>query len=508
MITANLVEQTSGRGLSDNFLSLGRVLSEERWADYCNDPEIPIAEDATRYGLACMLENLDRFLGQLDETTRAVAIGDFQKYAFPLVRAIFPELVANSLVSVQPMLGPTSLIFYLDFVYGTNKGSVRRGDTAFSAVARGPNNPSYTSPNVDEEQVATGDGTTVAFTANISFTPIVPSSIVITDGIQVVTDNGAGGVTGDASAGSVNYANGSLAVTFSSAPSSGTPITVSYTYDMEANPLLPEMDLVLQSTPVMARPRKLKTKWSLEAAFNLRSLHGLEAEVELTSAVGSEIRFEIDREVILDLQKLAGAGSVFWNKDLPQGVSFTEQKLSIIDTFVTASNLIHKTTGRGTATWILGGEGVANVIETLPGFVPTPGLPSGLVKGVYRAGRLNGRWDFFKDPFYTDNFFMMGYKGMSFLEAGYVYAPYIPLYTTPTIVLDDFIARKGLATQYGKKAVNPLFYVTGEVDRGLALETKAGVAAGTISSSGQAVLTHGSAKEDLGLATGRGVFGI
>lgn len=506
MISTVLTE--SGQGLGDNFLSIGRYLAEDRWADYCNDPEIPVVEDTTRYGLACLLENLDRFIQNLDETTRATSIGDFQKYAFPLVRAIFPELVANSLVSVQPMLGPTSLIFYLDFVYATNKGSVRRGDTAFSSIARGPSNPSYTSPNIDEESVGTGDGATQAFTANLSFTPVVPGSVVITDGVSTVTDDGAGGVTGDASAGSVNYANGAVSVTFNTAPASGVALTVSYSYDMEANPLLPEMDLVLQSTPVVARPRKLKTKWSLEAAFNLRSLHGLEAEVELTSATGSEIRFEIDREVILDLRKLAGSGSVFWNKDLPSGVSYTEQKLSIVDAFVTGSNLIHKSTGRGTATWLLGGEGVANVVETLPGFVPTPGLPNGLVKGVYRAGRLNGRWDFFKDPFYADSAFLMGYKGQSFLEAGYVYAPYIPLYTTPTIVLDDFIGRKGLATQYGKKSVNPLFYVTGEIGRGAALERTAGVAAGTISSSGVALLTHGSAKDDLGLATGRGVFGM
>jgi hypothetical protein len=430
----------------------------------------------------------------------------FQKYAFPLVRAIFPELVANSLVSVQPMLGPVSLIFYLDFVYGSDKGTVRRGETAFSSITRGASNPSYSSDSIEEESIGSGAGST-SLSATLTYTPVVPGTVVITDGTQVITDTGAGTLGGDGT-GTIDYNTGVVSGTFSLAVPAATPITGSYKYDMEANSNIPEMDLVLQSAPVVARPRKLKTKWSLEAAFNLRSLHGLEAEVELTSAVGSEVRWEIDKEIINDLQRFAAAGSVFWNSDMPYGVSFAEQKLSFVDALVTGSNLIHKATGRGTATWLLCGESVANVIETLPGFVANPGLPNGMTKGVYRAGRLSGRWDIFKDPFYDDKSFLMGFKGQNFLEAGYVYAPYIPLYTTPTIVLDDFIGRKGLATQYGKKAINPLFYVTGQIGTGVELERKAGLAAETLSASGKALITHGDAKGTLGKTTGKGVFGV
>jgi hypothetical protein len=106
---------------------------------------------------------------------------------------------------------------------------------------------------------------------------------------------------------------------------------------------------------------------------------------------------------------------------------------------------------------------VSSIVETLPGFVATPGLPNGLTKGVFMAGTLNGRWSMFKDPFYDDDKWLMGYKGSTFLEAGYIYSPYIPLYTTPLIVLDDFIGRKGMASQYGKKTVNPRFYAKGQI---------------------------------------------
>src|SRR5262245_3644872 len=125
-------------GLVTSFLHVGKVLAESKWKNYCFDKRLPIHDDITRAGLAVLLENTKRYFAGLDETTRALSIGDFTKYAMPLVRAIFPELVANSLVSVQPMLGPTSLVFYLDFVFGTTKGKVRRGDTAFSSVVRGP----------------------------------------------------------------------------------------------------------------------------------------------------------------------------------------------------------------------------------------------------------------------------------------------------------------------------------------------------------------------------------
>lgn len=498
-----LVEELNAAGVHDNYLSVGSYLSRNKWGHICEDAEAPIESNETRSGLAVMLENTERFIKRMDETVRAVSIGDFQKFAYPLVRAIFPELVANEIVSVQPMLGPVSLVFYMDFVYGSDKGRVKRGDTAFSAIARGPNNSSYTSPQIDEEVIGAGGAN--SFTGvTLSYGPVVPGSVTITDGVQIINDDTNGSFIGDVgSAAAINYATGSLSgstTMFAATPAAGTTITATYSYDMEANPNIPQMDLVLNSSPVTARPRKLRTNWSLESAFNLRSLHGLEAEVELTASVGAEIRFEIDREIIDDLKRMAGAGSVYWNRTHSSNISFTEHKLSIIDAFQTASNLIHKVTGRGRASWIICGENVATIIETLPGFVATPGVPSGLQKGVYKAGRLNSQWDVFKDPFYPDNFFMMGFKGMSFLEAGYVYSPYIPLYSTPTVVLDDFIARKGLATQYGKKAINPLFYVTGEIGTETALAAKAGVATSALES-------HGSAAALLNLANGRGIFG-
>jgi len=480
-----IIGEKSGLPVLGKKDSIGKYYAD-KYSAYCKG----VKNERTRGDLGILLENEKRWM--LNEETRGINIGDFQKYAFPLVRAIFPELASASLVSVQPMLGPTSQVFYLDYVYASSKGRVKAGTKAFDSVQLGPSNPNYSSDKIDEEQVGSGDGAdTTPTLTNMSFLPVTPGSVVITSSdvpAQVVTDDGNGNLKlGASTVGTVNYSSGAIAITYGTAPALG-PILATYSYDLEAQPNISEIDLVLSSAPVFAKIRKLRSKWSVESAFNLRSLHGLDIETELVAALGSEIRYEIDREVINDLtaivpsttQAFPGQGNLIpaWSQSkvfnpadgfvaatgaTDTGVSYTEHKLSIIDAFINGDNRIFKSTGRARATWLLCGISVANIIETLPGFVSTPGLPNGLTKGVYKSGVLNTRWDIFKDPFFNDNLYLMGYKGSSFLETGYIYAPYIPLYATPTIMLDDFIARKGLATQYGKKSVNSLFYAKGQI---------------------------------------------
>jgi len=112
-------------------------------------------------------------------------------------------------------------------------------------------------------------------------------------------------------------------------------------------------------------------------------------------------------------------------------------------------------------TWIVAGLQAASVIETLPTFVGAGNKAE--VDGVSFLGTLNGRYKVYADPHYPVDEFLVGYKGDQFLRTGYIFAPWIMLYSTPLIVLDDFIARKGFASMYGKKVVNNLYYVKGNV---------------------------------------------
>lgn len=425
--------------------------------------------DWQRYGLAVLLENTRSFFESMDETTRLVNIGDFQKYAFNMVRALFPSIAAHNFASVQPMHGPVSLVFYMKFIYNLTKGSAVAG----SDVIENPNED-YSSEYIDVEQLDVGDGATAQYTGNMTFVPVKPGTVQLTSVVAAagvtVTDDGNGNLVGDVGAGStIDYSTGAYDVTFSGNVDLGEAVNATYEYDMEANEVIPELDLTLTSAPVTALPRKLRTRWSVEAQQDLKNLHGMEAEIEQVAGITSELKFEIDREVVRDIKNIAQNSVTAFSRTPPTNISFTEHKLLFVDKLNEASNEIFDSTQRAVGTWVNAGIQVCNVIESLPGFV-SMGKPQNS-RGIYKTGRLNGQWDIWKDPTYpgaTRNTpnplgYLMGYKGENMWEVGYIFAPYIMAYTTPTVMLDDFIGRKGIASRYGKKAIDGRFFATGSV---------------------------------------------
>lgn len=423
-----------------------------------------IEDNNIRRNTAVLLENTRDYFQNLDETTKLVNVGSFEKFAFPLVRVVMPSLVSNELVSVQPMQGPTSLVFYLKFLYDNSKGTAVAGTDMF----QNPNRH-YSSEEIDSENIGSGDGATVAFTPTLAYTPVKPGTVRITATISAaeveVVDDGNGALTGAslASAGTIDYTTGATSFTFSTAPDNATDILCDYSYELEANTQIPRVNLSLTSTPVQAKKRTLGANWSLEASADYKTLHGVDAEMDLLAGMTSELKFEIDREVVEDLKRLASNTiATAWSATAPSGVSVTEHRLSLVYEFVKASNEIYSTTGRAEGTWIVAGKNVVNHIEALPGFVPSGQSLVGL-RGVYKSGTLNNRWTIFKDANYSDDAYLVGYRGVNMMETGYIYAPYIPFYTIPTYALDDMVGRKAIASRYGKKMVDGGFYCTGTV---------------------------------------------
>ena len=439
---------------------MGKQLAEGHWR-----PLVESIEDkSTRELTAILLENERRYIGNLEEDVRIQSIGSFEKFVFPIVRAVFPNLIAKDIVSVQPMTGPTSLVFYLDAVYGTTKGSVTAGDTMFSARKGHLADDQYSSEFVDGELFQAATATTaVSFTLGFHSARPGTFSAAYEDGTGAVTvsDNGVGGLVGTGgagiSAGTINYATGAVAWTAGSNLS--VDVTGSYYYNSEGSDQIPIVDINLSSVPVRAIPHKLRARWSVEAATNLKAIHGMDAESELVALLSEKIRWDVDRRVISDLFTIASAGSVTWNKPAPAAISYNDHKQTFIDALIEASNLIFRATRRGTGNFVVCGTNVANVIESLYGFRPQAVAGNGVVF----VGTLQGRWSIYKDPYMDADAFLVGWKGSSFLEAGYVYAPYVPLYTTPTYVLDDMLNRKGMMSQYGVKAINGDFYALGTV---------------------------------------------
>ncbi len=248
-------------------------------------------------------------------------------------------------------------------------------------------------------------------------------------------------------------------------------------WGLEANPNIPEIDIKVDSTAVTAITKKLKAKWSPELAQDLNAYHNLDAEVELTSILSEQIALEIDQEILNDL--VVGAKeTLYWSRlpgkfvDRENGTvvstslfpSFTgtvsEWYETLLETVNEVSARIHRKTLRGGANFLVCSPEVANILEFTSGFRAAAAVDEeGGSWGVKQVGSISRKMDIHVDPYFPRAVILVGRKGSSFLESGYVYAPYVPLQVTPTIFgTEDFVPRKGVMTRYAKKMVRPDMY--------------------------------------------------
>jgi hypothetical protein len=427
-----------------------------------------------RSATAVLLEN-QRLMNEVSTDTGDIA--QFKRISIPLVRRIYPQLIANKIVSVQPLLGPTGLVYYLRFRYSSNKGSIRGADNnggypgddanSLMQLADGtPNLSNFYSHEFVENEVTSTDngGDTSAVYAPLEKTPIKAGTVTgtIYDGstaVQTFIVNSAGtfafseigSPTIKVTAGSLNRTTGELSFTWNSDPGPNHAV-ISYEYNMECQQDLPEINLVIESEEIAAKTRKLKAVWSYEAQQDLRSQHNLDAEAELTAVLAQEINLEIDREVLTDLRNNAGT-VVAWDFNTALGDTIKEKYESLYVKVVEASSVIHRKTLRGGANWLVTSPEVASIFETATaGFAPSPSDTFTSSLGIQYVGTVNNRWRLYKDPLFPSNQILMGYKGESYMDSGYFYCPYVPLTQTP-VVLDpeSFCPRKGILTRYGKK---------------------------------------------------------
>lgn len=242
---------------------------------------------------------------------------------------------------------------------------------------------------------------------------------------------------------------------------------------------IPEIDVSLESVPIVAKTRKLKTQWTPEFAQDLNAYHSIDAEAELTSFMSEYISMEMDLEILdmliqnaVTTDHWSAKNNTFWNDAL--GVFESEDELGVSGYYNTQggwfqtlgtkaqkiSNKIHQKTLRGGATFMVTSPTVSTILESIPGYAAsTDGDKEEYAMGVQKVGSLNSRWQVWKMPYMTENIIFMGYKGSQFLECGSVYAPYIPLMMTPLVYdPETFTPRKGLMTRYAKLVLRPEFY--------------------------------------------------
>ncbi|MAH46360.1 hypothetical protein CMI37_11050 [Candidatus Pacearchaeota archaeon] len=271
---------------------------------------------------------------------------------------------------------------------------------------------------------------------------------------------------------------------FDGVPAAGTAgaigaVAGTNTWGLENQTAIPEIDIKVDSVSVTAITKKLKAKWTPELGQDLNAYHNLDAEVELTSILSEQIALEIDREILNDLVQRATAATYYWSRSpglfvkRSTGVELgataaapdftgtvSEWYETLAETINDVSAQIHRKTLRGGANFIVTSPEVANILEFTSGFRAsiTHDDDRGTV-GTVKVGAMSKKWDVYVDPYFPRNLCLVGRKGGSFLESGYVYAPYVPLQVTPTIFgIDDFVPRKGVMTRYAKKMVRPDMY--------------------------------------------------
>jgi hypothetical protein len=412
-----------------------------------------------------------------EQSTDTSDVASFKRISIPLIRRIFPNLIANKIVSIQPLLGPVGLVYYLRFRMSSDKGAVRGmsnnvgfpddDDNSLMQKASGDTNLDifYSSSFVQNETTSTdaGDDVTSVFSP-LEHVPVFAGSItgIVYDGdtaVQTFTVT-EGGVftfhdldspTVKCTNGSINVSTGELTLTWNSAPGDNHCV-VNYDYNMEGNPDIPEINMAIESESISAKTRKLKAVWTVESAQDIRSQHNLNAEEEITNVLSQQINLEIDREIITDLRQNAGTVAA-WDYSTALGDTVKEKYESLFVKLSEVSAVVHRKTLRGGANWLICAPEVAAIFETATaGFAPsqTKGFTGSL--GVQYVGSVNKTWDIYKDPTLPRGQILMGYKGESYMDAGYFFCPYVPLTQTPTVIdPESFTPRKGLMTRYGKK---------------------------------------------------------
>ena len=580
-----------------------------------------------RENMARMLENQ---ASQLLKEASSLGGGDasagdirgFSNIAFPIVRRVFGNLIANELVSIQPMSLPSGLLFYLDYTYGTDvkgdaqvndEGVYRSGDSIYDSppgsgvrsgslavggqhglagagYSRARKNADVdldfhhmcftfsgaatltratdANPSVKSTFAhATGtDGKLLQFdpqitqrieagTDNLVFLALplpadVDKSMIREVGLvgdealnlaadlttipetvqsgktynirrlnQVVSVTKDGdnltGVTVDPLGGDhvlmvLRSAESPLSIanaedlkyeinyvvdpTLNAGSDGSTLVSPAFESAFNSNqpgaaPVIPEIDIKIESIAVTAVTRKLKARWSPELAQDLNAYHSLDAEVELTQILSEQVALEIDREILGDLLHGANAANLYWSRapgkfvkkdtgavvtldsSLNPGPQFTgtvrEWYETLVETIIDVANQIHRKTLRGSANFIVVSPDVATLLEASVFYRPSLSIDgdgqvaSPMSIGAEKVGTLSNRFTVYKDPYFPRNKILVGFKGGSYLESGYVYAPYVPLIVTPTIFApEDFTPRKGVMTRYGKKMVRSDFFGT------------------------------------------------
>ena len=403
---------------------------QKKWAPILEHKDLPSIKDNYRKAVtAVILEQQERALREeraqssfqpITETAANATTGgtgnlaNWDPILISLVRRSMPNLIAYDIAGVQPMSGPTGLIFAMKSKYSTQGGTealFNEANSAFSGTGTQVSDSSSLPGNTQTD----GDGVADTFTV----------------GRAMATNVAEGLGSGSSGAGSFG-----------------------------------EMAFSIEKATVTARSRALKAEYTMELAQDLKAVHGLDAESELANILSAEILAEINREVIrtINVKAILGAQSTnitttgtFSLKTDADGRWNVEKFKGLLVQIEREANQIAKATRRGKGNFILCSSDVATALAAAGVLDYAPALSTNLEvddTGNTFAGVLNGRTKVYIDPYATLDYVTVGYRGTNPYDAGLFYAPYVPLTMVRAVGQSDFQPRIGFKTRYGMVA-NP-----------------------------------------------------
>lgn len=362
----------------------------------------------------------------------AQGISQFKPIAMPLVARVFPELVTNDLVGVQPMSTPVGLAYALRYRYQTTGQGATAGDEAgYNTVYQlySGSNPASGSATLP---TSAGFGGSAAPNGSI-----VGGNNAVQNAVGYTTEIGELLNTENRLA-TGNYPNG-----------------------LDTNNLnggafnMREMGLSVEQQEIRAKTRKLKARWSLEAQQDLSNMHGVDIEEELTDLLAYEVSAEIDAEVKNNIIAIGQVGGVLvWdyragNVGAADGRWEQEKFRTLYTVCLKASNEIAQSTRRGAGNFIMASPGVVAALEALEQF-SVSSVATNLsteTSGVAKVGTI-GRFTVYRDMFASTDYAVVGYKGPKDNDAGIIYCPYIPLMFSRAVGQEEFQPRIGVLTRY------------------------------------------------------------
>ena len=408
----------------------------EKWSPVLDESSAGVITDNHKKAVtAAILENQEKaFLEEsnmLNETptnTNATVTGtaNWNPVLIALVRRAMPNLMAYDLAGVQPMTGPTGLIFAMKSNYKTTRAGATSGDEALY-------NEAVTGFSGDSSATTDGRGSS----GLVGATDTDVDSSIADSGSTFVPKVGGAMPTADAEA--LGGATGSA---------------------------FAEMGFSIEKATVTAKSRALKAEYSLELAQDLKAIHGLDAETELANILSTEILAEINREIVRTINSQAKIGCLTSNVQT-QGIFdlstdadgrwSVEKFKGLLVQIERESNQIAKDTRRGKGNVVICSSDVATALSASGMLDYSPGLATSLQvddTGNTFAGTLNGRIKVYIDPYATADYITVGYKGTNAYDAGVFYCPYVPLQMVKAVGEDNFQPKIGFKTRYGM-ASNP-----------------------------------------------------